>query len=85
MRNSNKEKLKLTDYLNGKYSSRSVLNSTWISDTEITFIDVNGNFVLYNVDNQTSQTVVTGALMVRAHSAILIDSLHTNKLRNNTK
>ena len=67
MRNSNKEKLKLSELLGNKYSPKSTYNGTWISDTEIAFMDTEGSFVRYDVVQNITTTIVDASIMVSIH------------------
>lgn len=62
--NLNKEKLKLSELLNGAYASSPTSNGTWISDTELTFIDWQYNFVLYDAATNQTRSIVIASLMV---------------------
>ena len=64
-RNLNKEKLKLSDWLNNKYSPGSTYNGTWISDTELAFINAEGSFVRYDVRQNETRIIVDAGVMVR--------------------
>lgn len=63
-RGLDKEKLKLSELLHGKFSGSSTFNGTWISDTEIAFIDKERNFVLFDVAANKSHILVYGNVMV---------------------
>lgn len=62
-RNLNKEKLKLSDWLNNKYSPGSTYNGTWISDTELAFINAEGSFVRYDVRQNETRIIVDAGVM----------------------
>lgn len=59
-----KERIKLTDWLYGKYSAKSVFNATWVSDTEIVYFDKIGNFKMYDVNKFKSEIIVDGSIVV---------------------
>lgn len=63
-RNLNKDKLKLSELLANKYSPLPTFNGTWITDTSIAFIDVQGNFVRYDVEQNETEIVIDATIMV---------------------
>lgn len=62
-RNLNKDKLKLSELLANKYSPLPTFNGTWITDTSIAFIDVQGNFVRYDVEQNETEIVIDATIM----------------------
>lgn len=63
-RSLHKERIKLSDWLYGKYSARSVFNATWVSDTEIVYFDKTGNFKMFDVHKRQSEVIIDGSIVV---------------------
>nr|XP_046920004.1 prolyl endopeptidase FAP-like isoform X3 [Dermatophagoides farinae] len=61
--NETREKLKLDELLHGNYTVQPTFNGTWISDTEITFISSAGDFVLYDVRADKTDTIIYARIM----------------------
>ena len=77
-RNSNKEKLKLSEFLANKYSIRSTFNGTWLNDTTLAFIDTQGNFVQYDVEQEQTDIIVDATVMVSFYIFFLPSSIRSN-------
>lgn len=59
-----KERLKLNEFLDGSYNEEPTFNGTWISDTEISYINSNGDFVKYDINSENITVIIYARIMV---------------------